>query len=162
MGKISEVRWSRGLFRVWLVGACLWMPIGFLSYLAENPPPQAGNWWDSYPEAPADGANSWEASPLADEPQPGRPAGGAGTVLSGDGVLTFDDVPMVYGTELSFEDLIPSGPELRTDDGLSTPSFPQGQVERFAQAATVAIVPPVALLLAFFVLRWVVSGFRAT
>lgn len=141
MSKLSEFRWSRGLFRLWLVGACLWAPIAFLSFVAENPPPKADPWAEFQPGQGG----------LFDDVPRAKPK-----------VPTFDHLPVADGSEPSFEDLIPSGPELRTDDGLSTPSFPPGQLERFAQAATVAIVPPVAVLLAFFVLRWVMRGFRAT
>lgn len=38
MSSLSRLNWSRGFFRLWIVGACVWAPIGFgLSMDATEP-----------------------------------------------------------------------------------------------------------------------------
>ena len=81
MSGLSRLNWSRGLFRFWVVGACVWAPIGF-------------------------GLSMDSSQPRLD----GKP-----------------DVPIS---------------------------------ERLIEAAAVAFLPSLGVLLAFLILRWVIRGFR--
>ena len=165
MSSGTRVNWRKGFFRVWVLGAVLWMPLSALVVAGE------------LSEANRRQAHARSASGLFDDIPMATSEG-----TSGSGM--FDDlIPAVPGNTTPQEEMpdewaaFPDAeekiaPGLNDDWGKDDPLASEVaaaaaagaalDASDYSRVAAVAFLPPLVVLIAGFALGWVYRGFRAS
>jgi hypothetical protein len=141
MSSGTRVNWRKGFFRVWVLGAVLWMPLSALVVA------------DSLVQANRREAETRSASDLFDDVPMAQTGSATGTGMFDDlipGSPTY--VPPRSSTPTDFNEISP------TAAGAS----PQLDASDYSRVAAVAFLPPLVVLIAGFALGWVYRGFRAS
>ena len=160
MSSGTRVNWRKGFFRVWVLGAVLWMPLSALAVA------------DDLARANRREAEAKFLADYAARPVP----------RDSNGVVTFDDIQMAPSEGASgsgmFDDLMPAAPgntapqeeipgewaafPLASDVDAAAEAGAALDASDYSQVATVALIPPLVVLIAGFALGWVYRGFRAS
>ena len=140
MSSGTRVNWRKGFFRVWVLGAVLWIPLSALAVA------------DDLARANRRETETRSASGLFDDVPMAQTGSATGTGMFDHlipGSPTY--VPPRSSTPTDLNEISP------TAAGAS----PQLDASDYSRVAAVAFLPPLVVLIAGFALGWVYRGFRA-